>query len=61
MRRHNHLTLHNLSAGISKLGIQKFEAKIGLDNTVSIAMFKKFHFQEVRNNTISVTIARMSA
>ncbi|CAL8283291.1 unnamed protein product [Merluccius merluccius] len=33
--------------GMSKLGIQKFEAKIGLDNTVSIAMFKKFHFREL--------------
>ncbi|KAG7280678.1 hypothetical protein CRUP_023297 [Coryphaenoides rupestris] len=39
--------------GISKLGIQKFEAKIGLDNTVSIAMFKKFHFREV---TLGMTV-----
>ncbi|KAK0134351.1 N-acetyltransferase 9 [Merluccius polli] len=37
----------NYPKGMSKLGIQKFEAKIGLDNTVSIAMFKKFHFREL--------------
>ncbi|KAM4623812.1 alpha/beta-tubulin-N-acetyltransferase 9 [Polymixia lowei] len=33
--------------GMTKLGIQKFEAKIGLDNQVSIAMFKKLHFREL--------------
>lgn len=33
--------------GVTKLGIQKFEAKIGMDNKVSIAMFKKFHFHEL--------------
>ncbi|KAI7796799.1 N-acetyltransferase 9 isoform X2 [Triplophysa rosa] len=33
--------------GISMLGIQKFEVKIGLDNKTSIAMFKKFHFKEL--------------
>ncbi|XP_036397843.1 N-acetyltransferase 9 [Megalops cyprinoides] len=32
--------------GVTKLGVKKFEAKIGLDNKVSIALFKKFHFQE---------------
>lgn len=32
--------------GITKLGIKKFQAKIGLDNQVSIAMFKKLHFRE---------------
>ncbi|KAM9716934.1 alpha/beta-tubulin-N-acetyltransferase 9 [Menidia menidia] len=32
--------------GIDKLGVKKFQAKIGLDNQVSIAMFKKLHFQE---------------
>lgn len=41
------VTYMMMSYGMSKLGIQKFEAKIGLDNTVSIAMFKKFHFQEL--------------
>lgn len=33
--------------GVAKLGIKKFQAKIGLDNQVSIAMFKKLQFQEV--------------
>ncbi|XP_076008029.1 alpha/beta-tubulin-N-acetyltransferase 9 [Genypterus blacodes] len=33
--------------GVTKLGIQKFQAKIGLDNQVSISMFKKLHFQEL--------------
>merc|ERR1719419_1857288 len=32
--------------GVTKLGIKKFQAKIGLDNKVSIAMFKKLHFHE---------------
>lgn len=36
-----------MSYGVTKLGIKKFEAKIGLDNQVSIAMFKKLHFREV--------------
>ncbi|XP_068161625.1 alpha/beta-tubulin-N-acetyltransferase 9 isoform X2 [Antennarius striatus] len=36
-----------MSYGVSRLGIKKFQAKIGLDNHVSIAMFKKLHFQEV--------------
>nr|XP_040033342.1 N-acetyltransferase 9 isoform X1 [Gasterosteus aculeatus aculeatus] len=36
-----------MSYGVAKLGVQKFEAKIGLNNKVSIAMFKKLHFQEV--------------
>ncbi|KAF7668163.1 hypothetical protein LDENG_00027250 [Lucifuga dentata] len=33
--------------GVTKLGIQKFQAKIGLDNQVSISMFKKLHFHEL--------------
>ena len=36
-----------LSAAFTRLGIRKFEAKIGLDNTVSIAVFKKLGFGEV--------------
>lgn len=36
-----------MSYGVTKLGVKKFEVKIGLDNQVSIAMFKKLHFQEV--------------
>ncbi|XP_051968762.1 alpha/beta-tubulin-N-acetyltransferase 9-like [Xyrauchen texanus] len=48
--------------GISKLGIRKFEVKIGLDNKISIAMFKKFHFRELsisevfREVTLGVTV-----
>ncbi|XP_028675166.1 N-acetyltransferase 9 [Erpetoichthys calabaricus] len=33
--------------GITSLGIHKFEAKIGKENQVSLALFQKFHFQEV--------------
>ncbi|XP_061519846.1 N-acetyltransferase 9 [Phycodurus eques] len=33
--------------GVAKLGISRFQAKIGLDNDISIAMFKKLHFQQV--------------
>lgn len=33
--------------GITKLGVKRFQAKIGLDNQVSICMFKKLRFQEV--------------
>ncbi|KAL6094612.1 nat9 [Pungitius sinensis] len=36
-----------MSYGVAKLGVKRFEAKIGLNNQVSIAMFKKLHFQEV--------------
>ena len=37
-----------LPLGVTKLGVKKFQAKIGLDNEVSVGMFKKLHFQEVR-------------
>nr|XP_046233095.1 N-acetyltransferase 9 isoform X3 [Scatophagus argus] len=33
--------------GVTKLGVKKFQVKIGLDNQISINMFKKLHFQEV--------------
>ncbi|KAL4648113.1 N-acetyltransferase 9 [Arapaima gigas] len=33
--------------GVDRLGVRKFEAKVGLDNKVSIAMFKKFNFHEL--------------
>lgn len=41
------VTCMMMSYGVAKLGVKKFEVKIGLDNEVSIAMFKKLHFQEV--------------
>ncbi|KAG7506997.1 N-acetyltransferase 9 [Solea senegalensis] len=33
--------------GVSKLGVKRFQAKIGLDNEVSVSMFKKLRFKEV--------------
>ncbi|XP_060796304.1 N-acetyltransferase 9 [Neoarius graeffei] len=33
--------------GINKLGIKKFEVKIGLENRISLDMFKKLQFQEL--------------
>lgn len=32
---------------VTRLGIKRFQAKIGLDNQISIDMFKKLLFQEV--------------
>lgn len=40
-------------AGVRKLGITKFEAKIGQENEASICMFKKLHFKEVQEQPIS--------
>ncbi|XP_074410953.1 alpha/beta-tubulin-N-acetyltransferase 9 isoform X2 [Zonotrichia albicollis] len=39
-------------AGVRKLGITKFEAKIGQENEASICMFKKLHFKEVAVNSV---------
>ncbi|KAM4524106.1 alpha/beta-tubulin-N-acetyltransferase 9 isoform 2-T2 [Odontesthes bonariensis] len=39
--------LEIMIAGVTKLGVRKFQAKIGVDNQLSVAMFKKLHFQEV--------------
>lgn len=36
-----------MSYGITKLGIDKFQVKIGLENHVSVNMFKKLQFKEV--------------
>lgn len=36
-----------MSYGITKLGIRKFQVKIGLDNQISINMFQKLKFTEV--------------
>ncbi|XP_015240048.1 PREDICTED: N-acetyltransferase 9 [Cyprinodon variegatus] len=48
--------------GINKLGVRKFQAKIGLDNQASISMFRKLQFQEVsvcsvfREVTLELTV-----
>lgn len=34
--------------GVTKLGLTKFEAKIGQGNEPSIRMFQKLHFEQVR-------------
>lgn len=34
--------------GVTKLGLTKFEAKIGQANEPSIRMFQKLHFEQVR-------------
>ncbi|XP_068932590.1 alpha/beta-tubulin-N-acetyltransferase 9 isoform X2 [Petaurus breviceps papuanus] len=38
--------------GMTKLGLNKFEAKIGQGNEPSICMFKKLHFEQVTVNNI---------
>ncbi|XP_030317455.1 N-acetyltransferase 9 [Calypte anna] len=45
-------TLMMMSYGVKKLGITKFEAKIGQENEASICMFKKLHFKEVAVNNV---------
>ncbi|KFV12956.1 N-acetyltransferase 9, partial [Tauraco erythrolophus] len=45
-------TLMMMSYGVTKLGITKFEAKIGQENEASICMFKKLHFKEVAVNSV---------
>ncbi|NXP90289.1 NAT9 acetyltransferase, partial [Passerina amoena] len=45
-------TLLMMAYGVRKLGITKFEAKIGQENEASICMFKKLHFKEVAVNSI---------
>ncbi|XP_023794426.1 N-acetyltransferase 9 isoform X4 [Cyanistes caeruleus] len=45
-------TLLMMAYGVRKLGITKFEAKIGQDNEASICMFKKLHFKEVAVSSI---------
>jgi RimJ/RimL family protein N-acetyltransferase len=34
--------------GVTKLGLTRFEAKIGQGNEPSIRMFQKLHFEQVR-------------
>ncbi|NXX97952.1 NAT9 acetyltransferase, partial [Centropus bengalensis] len=45
-------TLMMMSYGVAKLGITKFEAKIGQENEASICMFKKLRFKEVAVNSV---------
>ncbi|XP_032822908.1 alpha/beta-tubulin-N-acetyltransferase 9 isoform X4 [Petromyzon marinus] len=42
-------TLIMMQYGLQNLGIKTYQAKIGMDNVVSISMFKKMHFKEVRD------------
>lgn len=41
------LSLSDNSGGVTKLGLTKFEAKIGQENEPSIRMFQKLHFKQV--------------
>ncbi|XP_041671694.1 N-acetyltransferase 9 [Cheilinus undulatus] len=41
------VTLMMMCYGVTKLGVKQYEVKIGLDNQISIAMFKKLHFHEL--------------
>lgn len=43
------LSLSSLG-GVTKLGLTKFEAKIGQRNEPSIRMFQKLHFKQVRTS-----------
>ncbi|RLV99334.1 hypothetical protein DV515_00009918 [Chloebia gouldiae] len=52
-------TLLMMAYGVRKLGITKFEAKIGQENEASICMFKKLHFKEVAVNSIFQEVTLM--
>ncbi|XP_027626601.1 N-acetyltransferase 9 isoform X3 [Tupaia chinensis] len=41
-----------MSYGVTKLGLTKFEAKIGQENEPSIRMFQKLHFEQVAVSSI---------
>ncbi|VFV45887.1 n-acetyltransferase 9-like [Lynx pardinus] len=41
-----------MSYGVSKLGLTKFEAKIGQGNEPSIRMFQKLHFEQVAVSSV---------
>ncbi|KAM5273048.1 alpha/beta-tubulin-N-acetyltransferase 9 [Ctenodactylus gundi] len=45
-------TLLMMSYGVIKLGLTKFEAKIGQENEPSIRMFQKLHFKQVAVSSI---------
>lgn len=41
-----------VTGGVTKLGLTKFEAKIGQENEPSIRMFQKLHFKQVRASSL---------
>lgn len=41
-----------LSYGVTRLGLTKFEAKIGQENEPSIRMFQKLHFEQVAASSV---------
>lgn len=41
-----------VTGGVTKLGLTKFEAKIGQENEPSIRMFQKLHFKQVRASLV---------
>lgn len=41
-----------VTGGVTKLGLTKFEAKIGQENEPSIRMFQKLHFKQVRVSSV---------
>ncbi|XP_070251583.1 alpha/beta-tubulin-N-acetyltransferase 9 isoform X2 [Myotis yumanensis] len=41
-----------MSYGVTKLGLTKFEAKIGQGNEPSIRMFQKLHFEQVAMSSV---------
>ncbi|XP_032822909.1 alpha/beta-tubulin-N-acetyltransferase 9 isoform X5 [Petromyzon marinus] len=45
-------TLIMMQYGLQNLGIKTYQAKIGMDNVVSISMFKKMHFKEVSRSNV---------
>uniref|UniRef100_A0A8C0I4M4 Alpha/beta-tubulin-N-acetyltransferase 9 n=1 Tax=Balaenoptera musculus TaxID=9771 RepID=A0A8C0I4M4_BALMU len=46
------LTPLSLLGGVTKLGVTKFEAKIGQGNEPSIRMFRKLHFEQVAVSSV---------
>ncbi|XP_072882774.1 alpha/beta-tubulin-N-acetyltransferase 9 isoform X2 [Hemitrygon akajei] len=48
------VTLMMMYYGVTKLGIRKFQAKINLENIISIAMFQNMHFEKVTSHPPSL-------
>jgi len=51
-QRGREATLLMLKYGVEDLGIQRFEAKIGLDNEASIRLFQQLTFKETSRSEI---------